>query len=262
MGSSGKTALITGASAGLGLEFAKLVAEDGHDLVLVARREERLRALAAELTARHGVTVTVLGMDLAQRSTPKQIAEAVQAAGITVDYLINNAGFGSHGPFASTELGRQLEMVDVNVRGLVELTHLFLAPMLARKHGRILNVASVAAFVPGPLMASYYASKAFVLSFSEALSAELHGTGVTVTAWCPGPTATEFGKVANSDRKNLLRRRVADAAQVARHGYRAMLAGKSVAIPGTANKVNTFLPRIGPRWLLRRVMAWFNRKRG
>jgi len=250
MGKSGLTALITGASAGLGRELARVAARDGHDVVLVARRKDRLQELAKELEAAHGITAIVID------------AERVQAAGLSIDFLINNAGFGSYGPFAETDLARQTEMVDVNIRALMELTHRLLPQMLAHKSGRILNVASLAGFAPGPYMATYYATKAFVLSFSEALAAELRGTGVTITASCPGPTATEFGAVAKSDRTNLFRAGAASAASVARHGYQAMLAGKVVAIPGLANKLTALSIRLGPRAVVRRIAAWLNQKRG
>jgi short-subunit dehydrogenase len=259
MGKSGRTALITGASAGLGREFARLAARDGHDVVLVARRRDRLDELAGELGAAHGVAVSSVVVDLEDKTAARQIAEQVQAAGLEIDLLINNAGFGSHGTFAGSELGRELGIIDVNVRALVELTHLFLPGMLGRRRGRILNVASVAGFVPGPFMATYYASKAFVLSFTEALSYELRGTGVTATAACPGPTATEFGTVAKSERTNLFRGVPADAAVVARHGYRAMLAGKVVAIPGIKNKLIAQSIRVGPRVVVRGISAHLNR---
>jgi uncharacterized protein len=260
MAKSGKTALITGASAGLGRAFAKFAACDGHDVVLVARRKDRLQELAKELEAAHGIKATVIEADFADRGAPQKVVETVRAAGLAIDVLINNAGFGSHGPFVETDFARQAEMVDVNIRAVIELTHRLLPQMLARKAGRILNVASLAAFVPGPYMATYYASKAFVLSFSEALSAELRGTGVTVTAACPGPTATEFGTVARSDRTNLFRGGGADAASVARHGYRAMLAGKVVAIPGLSNKLTAMSVRFGSRAVIRRIACWLNKK--
>jgi hypothetical protein len=262
MGKSGLTALITGASAGLGRELARVAARDGHDVVLVARRKDRLQELAKELEAAHGITAIVIDADLSARGATQGIVERVQAAGLSIDFLINNAGFGSYGPFAETDLARQTEMVDVNIRALMELTHRLLPQMLAHKSGRILNVASLAGFAPGPYMATYYATKAFVLSFSEALAAELRGTGVTITASCPGPTATEFGAVAKSDRTNLFRAGAASAASVARHGYQAMLAGKVVAIPGLANKLTALSIRLGPRAVVRRIAAWLNQKRG
>ena len=260
MGEPGQTALITGASAGLGLELARLAARDGCDLVLVARRRERLEALGTELRAAHGVGVTVLDGDLARPAAAQTIAERVEAAGLALDVLINNAGFGTLGPFAASALARQLEMIDVNVRALVELTHRFLPGMLARRKGRILNLASVAGFAPGPYMATYYASKAFVLSFTEGLATELRGTGVTATASCPGPTATEFGDVAGGSRTKLFRH-LAGAEKVARHAYRAMLAGDVVAIPGVMNELLAQSARIGPRALVRRIAASMNSPR-
>lgn len=260
MRKSGRTALITGASAGLGREFARLAARDGHDVVLVARREDRLQALARELEDSWGVGATVIDADLADRSAARTIVERTRAAGIVVDFLINNAGFGSHGAYAEADFSRQSEMVDVNVRALMELTHRFLPMMLARKSGRILNVASLAGLVPGPYMATYYASKAFVLSFTEAVATEVRGTGVTLTASCPGPVATEFGAVANSDRTHLLRSGAADAVSVARHGYRAMMAGKVVAVPGFRNKLTTLLIRLAPRSAVRTATTWMNKK--
>jgi uncharacterized protein len=262
MGKSGKNALITGASAGLGREFARLAARDGHDVILVARRRDRLQELAKELEAAHGITSTIMDADLADRETPRAIVERLQSAGLVVDFLINNAGFGSHGPFVDADFARQAEMVEVNIRALIELCHRVLPGMIARKSGRILNVASLAGFVPGPYMATYYASKAFVLSFSEALATELRGTGVTVTASCPGPTATEFGAVAKSDRTALFRASSANAARVALHGYQAMLAGKTVAIPGLANRLVAQLVRVGPRAAIRSVIARMNKKGG
>jgi uncharacterized protein len=255
----GQTVLITGASAGLGRELAKLAAADGANLVLVARRRDRLEELAQQLTAAHGVAVQVTAADLADPAAPAVIVEATQAAGITVDALVNNAGFGSIGPFAKADLARQLEMVAVNVRALVELTHRCLPGMLARKQGRILNLASVAGFVPGPFMATYYASKAFVLSFTEALATELQGTGITVTASCPGPTKTEFADVARNGESKLFRRRVATAAGVAKHAYRAMLNGTVVAVPGLMNKLIVQSVRVSPRATLRSIAAGLNR---
>jgi short-subunit dehydrogenase len=253
-----QTALITGASAGLGREYARLFAKDGHDLVLVARRRERLDELARELAAAQGTTCMVIAADLAAPSAGQQVADQVQSAGRSIDFLVNNAGFGRRGPFAQSDVRLQLEMIDVNMRALVDLTHRFLPGMLERKQGRILNIASIAGFVPGPFMATYYASKAFVVSFTEALASELHGTGVTATASCPGPTATEFADVAGSGKSNLFRRPVADAASVARHGYRAMLAGTVVAIPGLKNKLSVQSVRIAPRAVVRAIAAKLN----
>ena len=186
-------ALVTGASAGIGTELARQLAAD-HDLVLTARRGEHLQALAAELTAR-GAVCHVVPADLADPAAPRRLFDAV-AAGLTVDVLVNNAGFGDLGAFAQADLAKSLSMIQVNVTALTELTGLFLPGMLARGRGRVLNVGSVAGFQAGPFMAAYYATKAYVNSFSEALHSELRGTGVTVTVLCPGPVATEFGAVA------------------------------------------------------------------
>jgi short-subunit dehydrogenase len=256
-----KTALITGASAGLGRELARLAAKDGHDVVLVARRRDRLEELAKELESAHGVKTTVIAADLADLAAPSAIADELRAKGIAIDFLINNAGFGTCVSFVHSELARELEMVEVNVRALMQLTRLFLPDMVARKRGRILNIASVAGFVPGPYMATYYASKAFVLSFTEALSAELAGTGVTVTASCPGPTATEFGSVSGNGKTKLFQSNVAKAEPVARHAYQAMMAGTVVAVPGFTNKMITQFVRISPRRVLRSLVAGLNRQR-
>jgi len=261
MARTDKTALVTGASAGIGLELARLAAKDGHDLVLVARRRDRLEALAAELTTAYAVQVTTIAVDLSDQTAAAAIAEHVRSAGKHVDFLINNAGFGSCGPFSEALLDREVEMIHLNIRALVQLTHWFLPEMLARKSGRILNVASVAGFLSGPYMATYYASKAFVLSFTEALAAELLGTGVTITASCPGPTKTEFGAVSGNHKTELFRHHVAQAAPVALHAYRAMMTGKVVAIPGWMNKLIVQSIRIAPRSWLRAIAARLNRKR-
>ena len=256
-----KTALITGASAGIGRELARLFGKDGHDVILVARRRDRLEELAKELAAENGVKATVIAADLGDRAAPSAIADEVQAKGIAVDFLVNNAGFGTCGSFVHSDLSRELEMVEVNIRALMQLTRLFLPDMIARKRGRILNTASVAGFVPGPYMSAYYASKAFVLSFTEALASELTGTGVTITASCPGPTETEFTAVAGNKKTKLYQQNVAQASLVARHAYHAMNAGKIVAVPGLVNKMITWSVRISPRSTLRAITAGLNRKR-
>ena len=186
------TALITGASSGIGLELAKLFARDGYELVLVARRVERLEELGRELTQRHGVRCHTISVDLAQPDAAAEIVRRLEGAGPAVDVLVNNAGFGVLGPLATTEPETAGRMIRVNIEALTQLTRALLPGMLARRRGRILNVASTAGFAPGPLMAVYYATKAYVISFSEALAEELRGTGVTVTVLCPGPTRTEF----------------------------------------------------------------------
>jgi short-subunit dehydrogenase len=242
------TALVTGASSGIGLELTTLFARDRHDLILVARNRERLEAIGRGLTEEFGIAVTVLARDLANPAAPDEIARELAARGAVVDILVNNAGLGVYGPFARTPLERELEMLQVNVTALTHLTKLFLGGMLERRRGRILNVASTAAFQPGPLMAVYYASKAYVLSFTEALANEVAGTGVTVTALCPGPTLTEFQSRAGFGAVPLLRSPlVTSAAEVARAGYEGMMRGQRIVIPGFANRTLVQALRVTPR---------------
>ena len=252
------TALITGASAGLGLEYAKLFAASGHDLVLVARRRDRLEALAAQLQQAHGVKAHVLAVDLASPDGPRRVLEELRRLDVTIEFLVNNAGFGTSGAFAEIDLKRELEMIQVNIVALLELTRALLPGMVARKSGRILNIGSTAGFQPGPFMAGYYASKAFVNSFTEALGYELRGTGVTATVSCPGATATEFATVAGSDRSRLFRMGAASAASVAKEGYRAMMAGRPIVVHGMKNKLGVQLLRVSPRGAIRAVAAALN----
>lgn len=251
------TALITGASGGIGLELAKLFAADGHDLVLVARSEDKLRALATELEQR-GVTVTVLPFDLARPEAPTQLFAELDARGIELAYLVNNAGFGSLGEFWQLDRARELEMIDLNIRALVELTHLALPGMIERKFGRVLNIGSTAGMQPGPRMATYYASKAFVLHFTEAIAHELRGTGVTATVHCPGATATGFGETAGNGSTKLFGRGVATAQDVARDAHQAMHAGKTVRIHGIRNALLALSIRVSPRALIRPIVARLN----
>ncbi len=254
-----KTALITGASAGLGVEFARLFAKDGHDVALVARRRDKLDEVAAELTKAHAITASVFPVDLTDAGAPRALFDQVAAAGLDIEFLVNNAGFGSNGAFVEVDRAREVDMIEVNVKALAHLTRLFLPAMVARKSGRVLNIGSTAGFVPGPFMATYYASKAFVISFTEALAYELRGTGVTATVCCPGATATEFAAVAGNDKSALFKGGVADAASVALHGYRAMLAGKAISIPGIRNKLTVQATRFSPRAVARSVAARLNR---
>jgi hypothetical protein len=252
-------AVVTGASAGLGLELARLFAKDGHDVVLVARRRERLDALARELEAAHGVAARVIAADLADPAAPPRIFEETRAAGAEVEFLVNNAGFGTNGPFAETDARRELDLIEVNVCALAHLTRLFLPAMIARRRGRVLNIGSTAGFMAGPYMATYFASKAFVLSFTEALAIELRGSGVTATVSCPGPVATEFAAVAGTDKTALFKSGgVASAASVALHAYRCMRAGRTIALPGLRNKLIVAL-RLVPRGVAARVAGRFNR---
>jgi uncharacterized protein len=253
------TALITGASSGLGREFARLFAADGHDVILVARRRDRLEELAAELTGRHGLNAQVSTVDLADRSAPRRIFEEVRGKGVEIDYLVNNAGFGGTGAFAESDPKRELEMIQVDVTALVELTGLFLPSMVSRRRGRILNIGSTAGFQPGPFMATYYASKAFVNSFTEAIAYELEGTGVTATLSCPGATATEFAGHAGNDKSLLFRLGAADSNRVASEAYRAMMAGQRLAIHGITNKIGVQALRASPRAAVLGLTARLNR---
>jgi short-subunit dehydrogenase len=246
MNTSRKTALITGASSGIGVDFSRLLSRDGYELFLVARSEAKLRELAKELG-----NAKVIVADLVSPDAPQRIFDASGG----VDVLINNAGFGLSGPFVEMDLRKELEMIQVNVAALTHLTRLFLPPMLARKSGHILNLASTAAFLPGPLMAVYYATKAYVLSFSEAIADELRGTGVTVTALCPGPTATGFAEAAGMESSRLFKLvKPMSSEAVARYGVRAMQDGKRVAIPGIANKLSTQSIRVSPRRLVTTIV--------
>jgi short-subunit dehydrogenase len=254
---SGKWALITGASAGLGRDFAKLFAADGHRVILVARRLERLEQLAGELKDQYGVEAHAIKADLSAPEAPAAVFEEVQRLGCRIEYLVNNAGYGSNGPFLEQEVDRELSMVDVNVRSLVHLTHLFAPAMVERGYGRILNLGSVAGFQPGPFMATYYASKAFVNHFSEALASELAGTGVTVTVSCPGPVATEFGAIAGNDRARVFTKgAVATSESVAVSAYRAMMKGKRMVVHGLSAKLGVQMLRLAPR----SVVQSFTRK--
>ncbi len=231
------TALVTGASSGIGLEMARLFAADGHDVVLTARRRDRLRELATELSDAHGVKTAVVVADLASEGGARSLYDVVRLQGLQVDALVNNAGFGWSGSFADADLDRQLEMIQVNVSALVELTGLFLPAMRQRRQGWIMNVASTAAFQPGPLMSVYFASKAFVLHFSEALGEELRNSGISVNAFCPGPTLTEFRAVSNRRDDLPVEAGVPDAATVAAAGYAALWQGLRVFIPGLKNRL-------------------------
>jgi uncharacterized protein len=252
------TALITGASSGLGAEYAKLFASDKNDLVLVARRRDRLETLARELRGAHGIRTEVVAVDLATAEGPGRVVDEVTRLGLQIDFLVNNAGFGASGAFADLELAKELEMIQLNVTSLVELTRALLPAMIARRSGRILNIGSTAGFPPGPFMAVYYASKAFVNSFTEALWYELRGTGVTATVSCPGATATEFAEVAGNSRSLLFRLGAASPSAVAAQGYRAMRKGKPMVIHGLKNKLTVQSLRVSPRAVVRAIAASLN----
>jgi short-subunit dehydrogenase len=253
-------ALVTGASSGIGLELAKLLAADGHDLILVARRGDALETLAAEVRTVYGATVHVWPSDLAPAHAPQALQARAAAEGLNIDVLVNNAGFGALGAFADLPLDRQLGIVDVNVRALTELTHRFLPAMRKRGRGRIMIVASVAGLLPGPYMAVYYASKAYLESFSLALGRELAGSGITVTCLCPGYTATEFQAVSQMNHaERMMRLRPMTAAAVARIGYLGLMAGRPLVVAGWKNRMAALLIRLMPRAVLSRVVAWLQK---
>lgn len=235
------TALITGASSGIGADLAREFAHAGYDVILLARRRDRLDTLAAEL----GRSARVLVADLAAADAPAQIFAATGP----VDLLVNNAGFGGYAAFASQDIAAQAAMIQVNITALTALTRLYLPAMLERRAGRVLNVASIVGFMPCPGLAEYAASKAYVLALSEALYAELQGSGVTVTCLCPGATETEFAAVAGM-RGKLAMRRPMSATAVAQAGARATLAGQRLIVTGAQNQLTSLLPRLLPRGLL------------
>ncbi len=250
-----KTALITGASSGIGYELAKVFAKNNTNLVLVARSEKKLQEIAQELTKTHGISVEVLAKDVSVLASTQEIYSILKQKGIAVDYLVNNAGFGDFGFFTETKWEKELEMINLNMTSLTSLTKLFVSDMVARKQGKILNVASTASFQPGPLMAVYYATKAYVLSFSEAIANELSGTGVTVTALCPGPTESGFqNAAAMNDSKLVKGKKLPTSQDVAEYGYKAMMSGKVVAVHGLLNKVMAQSVRYTPRAVVRRLV--------
>ena len=253
-----ETVLVTGASSGIGLELARCFAADKSNLILVARNTAALEKLAAELRGKFQVQVLVITADLARPESPQQVFDEAGRAGLTVDVLVNNAGFGLHGSFAGLPLKRQLEIIQVNIAALVELTGLFLPGMIHRKSGGILNVGSVAGFLPGPNMAVYYASKAFVQSFSEALFEELRGTGVTVTNLCPGPTETNFSQTARTHHVRCQQAPKMSAVAVALAGHRAFRQGRCVIVPGAQNLCIAQLVKILPRAVIRKAVGHYN----
>ena len=246
-------ALVTGASGGIGLELARIHAKSGGDLLIVSRNRESLESVKTELENDHGVTVTVYAADLTSDDAPQEIYDFVKGQGIEVDVLINNAGFGGYGKFHERSWSKEQSMINLNVTALCELTHLFVQDMVERKRGKILNVASTAGFLPGPLMAVYYATKAFVVSFSQAIAEELKSDGITVTALCPGPVETGFADVADLNGADAFKN-AASAQYVARVGYKAMTKGKLIAIDDwkLSLMINWLLPFV-PRWTVLRM---------
>lgn len=261
MSSDRGAAVVTGASAGIGRALAREFAGGGYDLVVVARREERLEVLADDVEADHGVTVHVVPMDLAADGAAEELHRAVSDLGVRADALVNNVGIGTYGPFHETDLAAELDQVRLNVALPVHLTGLFLPGMVERDDGVVLNVGSMAGFQPGPRMAGYYASKAHVLSFSESLAHELRDTDVSVTALCPGPVSTEFQDRAGMDDSRLGSTFSHSVETVASAGYRGATAGDPVVIPGLPMKVLYLASKFAPRFLQRWGAAWVNADR-
>lgn len=259
------TVLITGASSGIGEALARRFARERHPLVLVARTAAKLEALAAELTAGHGVKVLVQSVDLAQPGAPLALARTLKRRRVEVDLLVNNAGILERGAFAKMAADRHQQIIDLNVSALTAMVAEFLPPMLERRRGRILNVASIAAFHPVPLLATYAATKAYVLSLTESLAEELKDSGVSVTALCPGITATHMlaaATAANGKLAGLPAFLVGDADAVADAGYRACMQGQPICVPGVVNEAVTLASRAAPKWLLRRVAGTLARRVG
>jgi short-subunit dehydrogenase len=240
----GQTALVTGASAGIGVDLAECFAKDGYDLILAARSEAALKDVAQRLAGKYSIQATTIARDLGAPGAGRRLADEIEARGLCVDVLVNNAGFGAAGAFDGSDEATQLGMIDLNIRALTELTHIYWPRMLNNRRGGVLNVASTAAFQPGPLMAVYYASKAFVLSFSEALWKEAEGTGVHVSCLCPGPTVSKFRERAGTGKTRLSRvGRPMPSMTVARMGYRAWQKNRRVIVTGARN---AFLASLAP----------------
>ena len=257
-----KTAIITGASGGIGYELAWLFAADGISMLLVARSTDKLSQLQAALTQKYPtIEIHILSVDLGKPNAAVEVFNFAQTQGLEINYLVNNAGFGAYGYFYETDWVTEAQMISLNITALTQLCKLFLPSMLYAGGGKILNVASTAAFVPGPLMAVYYATKAYVLSFSEALATELKNKNITVTALCPGPTETGFETTANLQQSKLFKgKKIPGANEVAKYGYKAMMKGDTVAVHGLGNKIMMFSLRFSPRWAVRNVVKWMSRK--
>ncbi|MCH5585826.1 SDR family oxidoreductase [Shimazuella sp. AN120528] len=257
-----ETVLITGASSGIGWELALLFAEADYDVLAVARNEIKLKELQHTVKEKYGTELDYIAKDLVQLGAVDELIKELDARALEVDYLVNNAGFGLYGAFAKTDGQVEMDMITLNISVLTDLTKRLLPRMIANKKGGVLNVASTASFQPGPLMAVYYATKAYVLSFSEAIANELIGTGVTVTALCPGPTATGFEERANLKTSKLFQTGVMDVKTVAKQGFKAFLQGRAVVIPGWKNRILAFSTRFVPRKLVTKIVRKLQETRG
>ena len=255
---TGKTALITGASGGIGLELARIFSRNGFNLAIIATNEQRLNEVKQEIEKSAGVPVKVIAKDLSREEAPQEIYDELQSEGMRVDVLVNNAGYSIYGKFTETDNKNEIDMMKVNIFALTQMTKLFLPGMVERGEGKVLNVSSIGAFGPGPLMAVYFASKSYVLYFSEAMANELKGTGVTATALCPGPTHSNFVQRGGMGGARLARMNFMfmDARSVARTGYRGLMRGKTVDVACRRNALMSLLPRLGPRDLTTAVLRF------
>ena len=256
-----RTALITGASGGIGMELARIHAAKGDHLVLVARNSTKLNTLKSELEKAHGIRVHVIAKDLSVPNAAQEIYNEITAENISVDYLINNAGFGDFGMFYETDWDKESTMIRLNISALTQFCKVFLKDMVERNEGKIMNVASTASFQPGPTMAVYYATKAYVLHFSEAINNELSDKNISVTALCPGPTESGFQAAAAMEESKMVKgKKLPSSAAVARYGYRAMMRGKSVAIHGFRNWMLANSVRFTPRFLVVKIVRMLQNK--
>jgi uncharacterized protein len=251
---SKQTALITGASGGIGLELAREFAKDGYNLVLVARSKDKLEGIAADFAKQYNISATVIAKDLSKASAPDELYNELKMQDIQIDALVNNAGFATYGKFVEIPLEQELQEMQLNMVTLTHLSKLFGKDMVTRKNGKILNIASTASFQPGPLMAVYYATKSYVLSFSEAIANELEGTGVTVTVLCPGPTESGFQERANMQESKLVQSGLMKTDDVAARGYAALKRGQTVVIPGFMNQMLALSPRFLPRKMITKTV--------
>ena len=253
-----ETVLITGASSGIGMGLAKLFAADGSDLVLVARREDRLNELAEKLKSEHGIEVHVLPKDLSKKTSPKEIFNHLKKEKIEIDVLVNNAGFGSRGTVSELDTDLQVDMVQVNAAALTHLTSLFLPGIIERGQGGILNVGSLAGFQPGPNLAVYFATKAYVLSFTEALAEEISNPNIKISCFAPGPVKTEFGEKSDLEDSLLFKLSLMDLEPAVKAGYEVFRKGKTIVIPGLKQQIVPFLNRFTPRLIVRKIAKKLN----
>lgn len=255
-----ETVLITGASSGIGKALAYYFASKGnYDLVLIARRIDLLKSISNDISSKYDINVKVISKDLSFKNAAQEVKNELN--GVRIDILINNAGAGNYGDFKSQDLSKEEKVIDLNITSLMKMTHLFLPDMIKNKSGKILNIGSIASFFPGPLMTNYYATKAYVLSFSEGLARELKGTGVSVCTYCPGPTRTDFLRNANVSEDKINKRAMVDVDKAAREAYKAVIYNKVIHVNGVINNIYIFLLRLAPRSLIRNISYNIQKKR-